>query len=242
MGDVEKLVFKKLDVDNYATWSAKMRSLLTIKGYEDAITEAANVNSKKALALSTLCVEDHHLTEIAGCQDAKAAWDTLAAAYRSRSVAKQLQLRKELNTLKMAPGEPVTKYISRARSIRDQLQAAGHPTSDSDVVLAVLSGLPEQYSMLVTVLETADQTPNLDDVLSKALLVEQRMCGGGTTDYETPVKAFYASGDNKEPEEKACYYCKKKGHLKRDCRKWRHDREANNRYGEPQSCSYAIAL
>ena len=130
-----------------------------------------------------------------------------------------LQLRKELTSLEMWPTEGVTKYIARARDIREQLTAAGHAVADADVVLAVLAGLPEQYSTLVTVLETADKPPSLEDVLSKIMLVEQRIT---QTEEAAGVNAFFTPDGNNN--ERTCYHCGKKGHIKRECRKMQRDK------------------
>jgi gag-polypeptide of LTR copia-type len=155
MGDLEKFGFKKLDVDNYATWSTKMRFLLITKGYWKAVQASGEPEDAKALAMIGLCVEDHHLTSIEKCQTAKEAWEALEAVYRAKSTARMLQLKRELNALKKEASEPVTKYIARAKSIRDQLQGAGHHVEDADMVLSVLAGLPPEYDMLVCVLENA---------------------------------------------------------------------------------------
>lgn len=151
-----------------------MKSLLTIKDCVGAITNAADPKSDKALALITLCVEDYHLPEISSCQNAKEAWDALEQTYRARSIANQLTLMRDLNTIRMGPNEPVAKYIGRARSIRDQLQAAGRPVDADTVVLAVLNGFPEQYSTLMEVMQAQSALPSLEELQAKALLTEQR--------------------------------------------------------------------
>ena len=222
MADIEKFGVKKLDVDNYATWSTKMKYLLITKGYWDVVLQtpstANDPTDRKALAMIGLCVEDHHLTTIESCNNAKEAWDTLAAVYKAKSTALVLKLKKELNALKKLPDEPVTKYVARARSIRDQLQAAGHKISDDDVVLAVLAGLPSEYDMLVCVLENAATTPTLQDVLSKALMVEQREIpieeGNGMALFTKTSKQKFKP----RKEKRRCFHCNKPGHVIADCR------------------------
>lgn len=164
MSDFDKFGIKRLDVDNYATWSTKMRFLLITKGYWTAVEEEGQDNDAKALALIGLCVEDHHLSTIDKCSTAKEAWETLASIYKAKSIAKVLQLKRELNSLKKETSEPITKYIARAKNIRDQLHAAGHKVDDEDVVLSALAGLPTEYNTLVSILENGDSAPTLDEV------------------------------------------------------------------------------
>lgn len=233
MTDIDKLSFKKLDVDNYAIWEPKMKSVLTIKDCIEAISDANSAKSDKARAMITLCVEDFHLSEITGCNNAKEVWDALQRTYKARSIANQLTLMKDLNSIRMGHNEPVAKYIGRARSLRDQLQAAGHAVDAKSVALAVLNGLPEQYSTLVTVLETQAALPSLEELQAKALLTEQRLNSeapdhtGSNAYYAAAGKSSYRPGGRpgggKQRESRSCYYCNKKGHLKKDCLKLKAD-------------------
>jgi hypothetical protein len=232
MAELDKVAVKKLDVDNYASWSTKVKCLLVTKGWAKALEDAADTNSDKALAVLGLYVEDHHLSVISAAKSAKEAWDRFEKVYKDTTVAQQLRLRKELNNLKLGSGEAVTKFVARARMLGEQLKSAGATVSDPDVVLAVLSGLPSEYDMLVTVLENSGSMPTLDEVLSKALQVEQKQApSNGSTStkaYFGVGKGHYSSSTGSVARgsapssgqgKKTCFYCKKPGHFKRDCRK-----------------------
>ncbi len=164
-------------------------------------------------------------------ENAAAAWETLRNLYHQRSNAQVLKLKLELASLRKERGESITKYVARARSIGDQLTAAGQPAGDTDIVLAVLAGLPEEYGMLRTVLELADPLPRLDDLLGKLLLIEQRTPSRDNTDkaYFTkgkPSRVGFGGGNQRHDGasssrmlDKDCFYCGKRGHFKKDCRK-----------------------
>jgi hypothetical protein len=154
--DLDKLGIPKLDLDNYLSWSQRMQYLLLSKGLWDATQEGGKAYDSKALAIIGLSVEELYLPTLKSCVTAKAAWDALARLHESRSNARILNLKRQLTALRMSDSEPVTKYISRAQSLRDQLQAAGHTLAEDDLVLSVLNGLPKAYSMLVTILENSD--------------------------------------------------------------------------------------
>ena len=147
----------------------------------------SNPGAAKALALIGLSVEDQYLPTVNECDTAKAAWDALASIYKSRSNARVLILKRQLNSITLQDSEPLIKYIGRAQALRDQLAAIGQSVDESDVVLAVLNGLPRQYNTLVTVIENTDPMPNLNAVLSKLLLVEQRSPAGASTTSETAL-------------------------------------------------------
>ncbi len=93
----DKFAVELLDVDNYATWSIKMRALLLFKELWGAVVGHADTTQQdnyRALALILLHVKDHHLSTISTLDTAKAAWDTLAALFASKCTARILQLRR----------------------------------------------------------------------------------------------------------------------------------------------------
>ena len=84
---------------------------------------------------------DHHLPSLGQRETAKAAWDALEAVYKAKSMARRVALKREMNSLKKAAEEPMTKYVARAKELRDQLAAAGLATDDEEVAAALLAGL-----------------------------------------------------------------------------------------------------
>ena len=181
-------------MDNYATWSVRMRLILTrhqhgtlsAGGRRLAAAQASGVlatqrpsrsfratnrhhqicdsdtdGDQKALALIGLSVMDHHLPS-GQRETAKAAWDALESVYKAKSMARRVALKREMNSLKKAAEEPMTKYVARAKELRDQLAAAGHITNDEEVAAALLAGLPPDYDVIVAVLETTADKVDLD--------------------------------------------------------------------------------
>ena len=241
--EIEKPVVERLDVDNYATWRTRMKFLLISKGLWSAVTDDdANVdNDQKALALIGLYVKEHHLPLMERCDTAKQAWQQLEAVYQAKSNARKLQLRKELSQLKMGPGEPLTKYVGRARDIQDQLRAAGHMVADQEVAWAVLAGLPAHFDTVVTVLETtSDKDMSLEDILPKLLQVEQRERQKERPDERAlmakPRNSFGSGrGHHVDKRGKICHYCGKKGHFKAECDKKRRDEARHSGGGKQQA-------
>jgi transposase InsO family protein len=231
MGDLDKISIEKLDVDNYATWSVKMKCMLVHKGLDAALTsDAANSETdKKAKALIMLCVKDHHLQALDNCTGARDAWNHLEGIYKTKSTARRLQLKREFNTLKKDAAEPISKYIGRARNLQDQLATAGLTVTTEELILSILAGLPEEYNTVVTVIENESPLPTLESITAKLTNTEQRLSpiSGGISS-PTPLKetrAFHAqtnkmrSGGPRFRESRKCYYCNKPGHLSMECKK-----------------------
>lgn len=194
-----------------------MKHYLVVKELWDPVQpgDGVAVNQQqdaKALASIVLCVADHHKSLLDSCETSQQAWDALKAVYTAQSNAKRLQLLREMHNLKLQPGEALTVYCSRARGIRNQLLAAGHELAEEAVVWSVLAGLPSDYESMVNIIQAGTDALELDDILPKLMLVEQRLA--------TPSGAtFRAQALSATTEFKGmCWKCGKRGHRQRDCR------------------------
>jgi len=213
-----KYSIEKLDIDNYATWSANMRWLLTLKTLSAAIEPAEDqavdaAVDQKALALIGLYVADHHKSTLAGCETANEAWEALKAVYKAKSNARRLHLLRELHNLKLLPGEHLTVYFSRARSIRNQLLAAGHELEEEDVVWSILAGLPIEYESMVNIIQAGTDDLEMDDILPKLMLVEQRLAKPSGATFKVQAFTAVAAGEFKGK----CWKCGKRGHRQSNC-------------------------
>ena len=229
---------EKLDTDNYAVWSVKMKAFLIIKELWSAVTGEDTLRpgtDEKALAQLALHVKDHHLPSLAKASTAAEAWQKLESVYQAKSTARQLLLKRELNSLRKEPSEPLTNYVRRATDMRDQLLAAGHTMEESELVMCILAGLPRDFDTVVAVLEISDHKLELDTVLSKLLQAEQRLGRKEKADN----RAFFTSRSSNQKHRtgtsstgssiKECWYCGRRGHLKADCLKRKSDEQQGRR-------------
>lgn len=230
----DRLGVPKLGVDNYGIWSKKMRFALTVKGLWSAISDPEDPGNEKALAFIGLSLEDHNMTLIENCETAADAWDALKDVHQSSCIADALRLKHDLANLSMQPSEPVTKYVARAKTLRDNLTDAGYNIDDKDLTLAILGGLPKDYETIVTVLAEKTETPSINDLMAKLMLVEKRNAPSNGTPGTSDLALYTGinrrrgynnmngnnSGNNdSNGDDRACWYCGKKGHFKADCPK-----------------------
>jgi hypothetical protein len=122
----------------------------------------------------------------------------------------------------------------------DALLATGEKTTESEVIMAVLNGLPKDYEMVVAILEASDAELALDTILPKLLSVEQRLLrreetdnkaylARGPSNHRSSSHTNRGVGSNSQPGSSThhpaqrrtveCWYCGKKGHTKQECRK-----------------------
>lgn len=214
-----------LDVHNYATWKIRMEALLFELGLKPAILAAPSTQedidrSNKAIAVMIKNVKDHHLAAITSAANAKAAWDALASTYAATSNARRLQLRQQLTALKKSADEPLTKYVARARQLHADLLGAGHAMPTTELAWAILAGLPESYNVITTVLMARDGDLDLETITSKLLQHETALGVASKLPQEAETTAFVAQSTKQHAsrsEDRHCYLCGKKGHVKVNC-------------------------
>ena len=242
----DKLVVEHLDVDNYATWSVRMKALLMVKGLWKAVTGVDIDENKieKAQAQIALHVKSHHLIRVMESPDAKAAWEMLKEAYEGKGNARKLALRQELSKLNMSPAEPVAVYIGRAKDIQTKLRQVGHEVADQDLAFSVMAGLPPAYNMISTVLMNAERELSLDDMLPKLLQSEmmmqpERHSEAALSATRQPGKRPGGQRPNGKKEMRKCFYCDKTGHVKAECFKWKREQEAQRASGRGRGPPHA---
>ena len=167
--------------------------------------------SNQVMGLIMRHVSDFHLGLADEVDSAKGLWDKLESTFKAKFMARRLLLRQQLNSLRKDPEESITEYVARAKSIASELEAVGHKPEASELALPLLSGLPKEYSVLVTIISVAKEPPSLDDLLPMLLATEQQV---SQEPDPTEVKLFGA-----RTSERLCFYCKKPGHVKANCSK-----------------------
>ena len=122
MADFDKVTIERLGDDNYETWSLRMKYLLIHKKLWAAVTgdgaEAGGSVSEDALALIGLFVRDQHLSTVAECKTAHEAWTKLEGIHKAKTHARRLNLKRELNSLRLETGESLKVRGTCARHQR----------------------------------------------------------------------------------------------------------------------------
>ena len=264
MSSADNVHVEALDLRNYGTWSFRMKMLLLSKGLWTAVETGTGELKDKAFALIALNVRDHHIpTMMAAKGCPKTAWEALSAVFQAKTVSMQLQLRHDLTGLRKQPGEPLHKYLARARTIWTELTASGLTIQENEVALGVLAGLPREYDVGTQVIQTMRKTLTLDDILADLMPIEQlserNSKGEKALAAHTHSNTTYTPSNNKFHNNKAgttsgyherqpsrqrasnphahrtCNHCGKKGHIKEECRKLKRELEAAGR-------GHAVAL
>jgi len=187
--------FAQLDND-YKVWAAYQRAQLkkdklwaavvtdrpASSSYDkksDPVVDAWDAMNEAALAPIQMSVKLVHLNTVTSVDTAKEAWDALKAMFEARDNAQLLRPMDELSSLKKGGDDNIIKFASRAKMLRDELAMLGNPVDDNTLALRVLAGLPAEYGMLKTVLQTKNTKLVMSEVTAKLLQVEQRSISVG---------------------------------------------------------------
>ncbi len=88
--------------------------------------------------------------------------------------------------------------------------------SDEEKVVHLLASLPDSFNMLVMALEAnSESVPKMENVTERLMHEEKKLKERAVEDDER--RAFAVKGIPRE--DFVCHYCKKPGHIKRNCRK-----------------------
>lgn len=226
-----KLPFTKLSQDNYFSWKYKMQMYLIREDLWDVIedtppnqpgadAEAQVLTSfnnwkkrdNKTRATISLFVEDSQLCYIRNEKTAKATWDALKNHHEKNTLTNKVSIMRRICSAKLKESGDIESHLAELTNWFQKLTDLGDQLVDSWKIAMILSSLPESYDGLVTALEArSEEDLTLSLVLSK-LTAEYQRRSEKNGDTVTVLKTA-------EKKELFCHFCKKKNHLKKDCRK-----------------------
>ena len=132
----------------------------------------------------------------------------------------------------MPEGGDIEKHINSMVDIVDKLLAIGKQLDEDIFIAAIFNSLPESYATLVTTMESRPEDLNITFVKGK-LLEEYRKRKLREAENSSREAAMNVSFNiNKGSKNIQCFFCKKSGHLKKNCinyKKWLEKREKSDK-------------
>lgn len=181
-----------------------------------------------ALSFLVTSVEDSILTMISHVKEASKAWMILKNQYETTNPTRVLNLENQLQAERMSEGETVEQFLTRIKGLRDQMGTVGIIVDTKDLARRCLRILPLKFEGFVTALTTAQRpTPLTFEEFSSLLQDEElrlKTRNGGDSAFTASTKGKgkgKESGNSSDSRKKKmkCFYCNKKGHLAKECRK-----------------------
>ena len=190
----------------------------------------------EAQAQLTLTLKDEPLSGVLHATSATDVWDKLNRRYEGKGQNTIAYLIKEIFRASFSDEMPMEPQLNDVQHKAHILKTLGEPISDAVIAHAMLLALPDSYSTLRTILNSTPATTggsslSTDIVITHVLTEEKNTKFGGsqvaliahTKGKGKPQSSKPSDGDKKKIK---CSYCKKKGHIKSECRKLKADQAA----------------
>lgn len=230
MATETKYHIEKLNNDNYFVWKFRVEMILEKEGYWCVIEEdepsdqtKSNTwkkNNKQAMATIALTVENDQLVHIRKHRTAKAMWEALRQYHEKGTGNHSIQLIKEICTRRLEEGGDMEQHINWMTTMFQKIDDLGEEKLSEKWMVGILFGqLPRSYDTIVTALSMTKE----DDISLKfvqAKLIEE---------YKRQIERDSIKGNtsgtvmkiNSSTSANACFFCKRKGHFKKDCEKYK---------------------
>ncbi|CAI5978575.1 unnamed protein product [Closterium sp. NIES-64] len=187
------------------------------------------------------------------------AWKRLETMHKT--LHGKILARNAFYTVKMRAGESMHEYATRVEELGETFIDLGGTITEEDWILTLLCGLPEEWSTVITTLDSVQSTWTKKMVVGRLLHEESRrrqfvnesegtaMFSGGSSGKKSKWskgEAKKSSGGNEHGKGNAsngsskCHYCRKAGHFWRECRKRPSDwtpSKARNQEGNAHTAS-----
>jgi hypothetical protein len=171
----------------------------------------------RALATIVLAVEPSLLYLIGDPEDPVAVWEKLQNQFQKKTWANKLALRRRLHSLQLKDGESVQNHIKAMTELFNELAIVGDAIEEEDRVVYLLASLPDSFNTLVTALEASEEVPKMEVVTERLLHAErkrrEKSCPDSSGEKAMMTKRQFRG---RGPQ---CHYCKKYGHIQRNCTK-----------------------
>ncbi|KAL4361061.1 hypothetical protein GQ457_04G024470 [Hibiscus cannabinus] len=186
--------------------------------------------------LSIMFIKRKVLADVCGSIDQYKNVQDLLAAIEKQFQTSQKSLASTLimkfTSLKLTTVKGVRDHINKMGDLAARLKALEVEMSDSFVVHYILNTLPPQYGSFMIFYNTHKDKRSTDELLTMCDQEEGRLIlemGESTltvTQGNRPVQAKQRGMAKMQPQadikkEFVCFFCKKKGHLKNDCVKYK---------------------
>ncbi|KOB70462.1 Retrovirus-related Pol polyprotein from transposon TNT 1-94 [Operophtera brumata] len=224
--------FDKLEgISNFQTWKFAMKNYLILEGLWTSVSgdDVDPARSQRALARISLCIKPNLFQLLYGIDTAKDAWNKLSTVYEDKGLFRRVSLLRQLHRVEFAAFTNMTAYIDYVFTLVQQLANIGKLVEDAEIAEILLSGLPQEFDTLVSALETASITSGLSSELVRARLLQEEYRKTNTERNGTGSSLNNAFAANSFKNKKIIrHYCKKQGHIKSKCFKWKRLKKQEN--------------
>ncbi|CAI7798221.1 unnamed protein product [Closterium sp. NIES-54] len=226
---------------NYSAWKFKFQVLMIewgLWGFFDGTEKKPDNESdiaawrkkdQKVFATLISRISINLVSSVCMCikleASAHEAWKRLETMHVNKTLHGKILARNAFYTVKMRAGESMHEYATRVEELGETFMDLGGTVTEEDWILTLLCGLPEEWSTVITTLDSVQDTWTKEMVVGRLL-------------HEESCRRQFAN--ESEGAAIKCHYCGKAGHFWRECRKRPRDwtpSKARNHEGNAHTAS-----
>lgn len=104
-------------------------------------------------------------------------WKSLQDIFLNNKTTRVVYLEEQFNNTRLASFSNVTEYCARLKNLADQLHNVGNPSSETKMVLQLISGLTKgEYDTVATFIQQTEPLPTFNQAKSSLFLEERWFC------------------------------------------------------------------
>ena len=228
---------------NFQAWKFQMRAIFIANDILDIVEktegkpEDAAQKKKwekrdaKAMFIISSSLEPDQLEYLLTCNSSAEMWSKLSTLHEQRSASNKLLLLTRFHEYRMNTSDSVPQHIAKVENMARQLKDLGENVSNDMIMAKLIGSLPSQYNAFVTAWDSVDAEKQTLEILTTRLIKEESRLTS-VDDVASALVAVNIQNPNKKSiinkkpkkffnkkQEIECFYCHKRGHMIKDCRK-----------------------
>lgn len=230
---IERYSIPKLNGDNYFNWKFRMEMILKEREVwntiaEDTpspITAAWTKSDEKAFASIALAIDDSQVQHVRLCKTAKEAWKSLQDFHEQDSPGSRVRILRTIMRQRAEENTDMKQHVNKMNELFQKLTSLNDKVDIEFLTSATLMGsLPSSYDSLITALEARKEDELTSSLVCSKIIeeYERRKERDGIANNTAALRISNDHSNNQQNNRRAieCLFCKKKGHEKKQCRKF----------------------
>jgi hypothetical protein len=133
-----------------------------------------DVTDQQVLSYLLSSLSKKILTQVSSATTATEAWKEIQGMFASQIRARTVNIRLALGNTRKGDMS-VVEYFRKMKVLGDEMKAAGRPLDDEELVEYILTGLDEEYTLLVSTLCASVEPISINELFSQLLNFETRV-------------------------------------------------------------------
>ncbi|CAH9130987.1 unnamed protein product [Cuscuta epithymum] len=114
------------------------------------------------------------LVEVHDIRYSALIWERLETRFMAESIARSIELKRMLNTLKKKESQSMDDYLHEIKNLADSLACINSAVSNRELLTATVQGLGKEYESLITTITLFPDSFTVDSLHPQLLALEQR--------------------------------------------------------------------